>query len=313
MACLPIAGLVRIQVRVNVRQGLPSTCAPIVGKLDPGTLLRVVALVAGEEVQGNVSWYRTDTCDYVWSGACGPLETASAASIAPESHAGCPPSPAGSPGALAVPMVVDLSHFDTVTSFALARSRGVVGVIHKASQGIDVQDATYRDRRQWALEAGLLWGAYHFGTGDDPVRQADYFLQCAQPDCRTLVALDYESYPSSQMTTDGARRFLEEVERRLGRKAVLYSGSTIKEALGAEHDGFFGSHRLWLSEYGPIPHVQASWRTYWLWQYTDGSVGPEPRTAPGVPGAFDPQQRSYALDCNYYQGTPEQLADEWAA
>lgn len=312
MSSLPIAGFVRIQVRVNIRQGLASTSAPIAGKLDPGTVLSVVARVAGDEVQGNADWYRAATGGYVWSGACGPLEAAPVAAIAPDAPWGSPAVPTGAPSALAVPMVVDLSHYDMVTSFALARSRGVGGVIHKASQGVDMLDGSYRDRRQWALEAGLLWGAYHFGTGDPAGLQADHFLQCAQPDDRTLVALDFERYPSSQMTADGARQFLEQIEQRLGRRAVLYSDATIKDALGAEPNGFFGSHRLWLSEYGPAPHVQASWRTYWLWQYTDGSAGPEPRSAPGIPGVLD-AQGGYRLDCNYYQGTPEQLAGEWAS
>lgn len=43
-----------------------------------------------------------------------------------------------------------------------------------------------------ALEAGLLLVAYHFGTAEDPMAQADYPLQCVEPDARTLLVLDLE-------------------------------------------------------------------------------------------------------------------------
>ena len=42
---------------------------------------------------------------------------------------------------------------------------GIVGVIHKATQGTTYVDETYASRRVEALACGLLWGAYHFGVG----------------------------------------------------------------------------------------------------------------------------------------------------
>jgi len=48
------------------------------------------------------------------------------------------------------------------------------------------------------------------------------------------------------------------VADKLGRKPVLYSGHLIKEKLGNKTDAFFGSHRLWLAQYGPDPVVQKS-------------------------------------------------------
>ena len=124
----------------------------------------------------------------------------------------------------------------------------------------------------------------------------------------TLVALDYEDTPGNQMTLAQARQFLTLVEKELGRKAVLYSGHLIKAGLGNKKDPFFGAHRLWLAQYSPTPVVQKSWSTYWLWQYTDGAKGPDPKKVPGIPG--DSKNR---LDCDHYEGTAAALKADWAS
>lgn len=95
--------------------------------------------------------------------------------------------------------VVDLYQGDTVSDFDKAARAGVWGIIHKASTGATGWDRKYAERRQKAVAAGLLWGAYHWGTGIDVKRQVDNFLKRAAPDSNTLVALDYEDDPN-QMT-----------------------------------------------------------------------------------------------------------------
>jgi len=206
--------------------------------------------------------------------------------------------------------VVDLYHNDNVTSFADAAAAGCWGIIHKATTGGTGQDPAYAQRRTQALGAGLLWGAYHWGTAHQPVSdQVDNFLSVAKPDANTLVALDYEETQGNQMTLDQARQFLTLLDQRLGRKAVLYSGGLIKQQLGSTPDPFFGSHRLWLAQYGTLtPTVQCSWKKPWLWQYTDSVAGTPPNHMPGIPG-----DASGNLDCNSYDGPRAQLAAEWAS
>ena len=206
------------------------------------------------------------------------------------------------------PTVVDLYHADRVTSFKTAATAGIVGVIHKATTGATGKDAKYADRRKPALDAGLLWGAYHWGTAADVASQVDNFLTAAKPDANTLVALDFETTKGNQMTLDQARQFLTLIAQKLGRKAVIYSGNLLKESLGNQKDAFFGSHRLWLAQYGDTPVVQKSWSKFWLWQYTDGIAGPEKRTVDGIPGNEKGQ-----LDCDFYAGTAAQLKAEWAS
>ena len=204
--------------------------------------------------------------------------------------------------------VVDIYHNDTVTSFQQAADSGLWGIIHKATTGATGTDPEYANRRKPALDAGLLWGAYHWGTNADVSAQVENFLDTAQPDETTLVALDFEETEGNQMTLDQARQFLTGVAAALGRKPVLYCGGLFKSEMGNTVDPFFGSHRLWLAQYGPNPVAQASWNTYWLWQYTDSLTGLGPNKVNGIPGDANGN-----LDCNSYVFTKAQLIKEWAS
>ena len=85
------------------------------------------------------------------------------------------------PGSAGLDAVIDISHNVTVTDFTLVRRRSnILGVIHKATEGGDYVDQSYSVRRPQAEAAGLLWGAYHFGTRQYPgARQANAFLATA--------------------------------------------------------------------------------------------------------------------------------------
>jgi len=302
VAELPIIGHVTVKALANVRQGAPTLSAPVIYKLAAGDTVEIGAFTAGDTIQGNANWFRLATGGYLWSGACGRV-------VAPGSDMATP-SGSRAPQALAldrIPLVVDLYHGDGVTSFAEAKTAGVVGIIHKATTGATGQDDAYRGRRQPALQAGLLWGAYHWGTAAPVEDQVQNFFDWARPDAHTLVALDFEAAPGNQMSLDGARQFCQSVFAKLGRRPVLYSGNTLRSALGQTVDTFFGSHRLWLSQYSDSPTVQRSWSTFWLWQYTDGTSGPGLKAVPGLPG-----NRKGELDCNFFAGSPEELREQWA-
>jgi lysozyme len=204
--------------------------------------------------------------------------------------------------------VVDLYQNDRVTSFQKAADSGIWGIIHKATTGATGKDAKYSSRREPAKAAGLLWGAYHWGTAANVAKQVDNFLKTAQPDDKTLIALDYEVTSGNQMTVAQAREFMKLVAEKIGRKPVLYSGHLIKEDLGNKKDAFFGSHRLWLAQFSQDPVVQKSWDSFWIWQYTDKTTGLKPNKVPGLPG-----DTAGNLDCNSYSGARTKLEAEWAS
>lgn len=203
-------------------------------------------------------------------------------------------------------LVVDLSHHNGPVNFTAAKAAGVAGIIHKATQGTGYADPTYAARRAAAKKAGLLWGAYHFGTSAAPAAQLQNFLSVAAPDDDTLVALDLEmneGTPANSMTLAQGKEFLTAIEAKLGRKAVLYGGSYLKAALAGKKDAYLGQHRLWWAQYGNAALIPPTWQAYWLWQFTDGHNGPPPHSVPGLGSP----------DCDTYDGTPAQLASDWAS
>jgi lysozyme len=200
-------------------------------------------------------------------------------------------------------VVVDISHHNGNVDLVKAKQSGIVGVIHKATQGNSMLDNKYETNRQKAQAAGLLWGAYHFGTKADGAAQADFFLSKANADGQTLLVLDYEPNGNLTMTLDQARAFVSRVNQVTGRFPGLYSGSLIKEQLGGKPaDPILSQCFLWLAQYANAPvHIPQTWATWTLWQYTDGVAGPGPHTVDGI-GACDRDQ---------FNGTLEQLQTLW--
>ena len=179
-------------------------------------------------------------------------------------------------------VVIDLSHFNDVTSFTEIQQSGLVGVIHKATEGTGWSDPTYASRKQQALAAGLLWGAYHFGVNEDGAAQAQYFLSIVKPGPQDLLALDFEQNPSSQMTIAQAEQFVEEIYSKTGRYPGFYSDALVGSLLGSTQNSILGNCWFWRAEYGDSsPSVPPTWTAWTMWQYTEsGSV-------PGIGGACD--------------------------
>lgn len=180
-------------------------------------------------------------------------------------------------------VVVDLSHFNGNIDLAQAKGAGIVGVIHKATQGTSFTDPFYQTNREKARQAGLLWGAYHFGVGGDGVEQADHFLQVVQPEAQDLVVLDFEANGQGpSMTLEEARAFVTHISQALSRFPGFYSGYYIKELLGTSTDPVLAKCWFWLSQYGQTAVVPANWPAWTMWQYTDGALGSPPYEVPGI-------------------------------
>jgi lysozyme len=180
-------------------------------------------------------------------------------------------------------VVVDISHHNGRIDFAKVKESGIVGVIHKATQGQTGIDRKYESNRKAALKEGLLWGAYHFGTGSDGVRQAENFLKVSEPDKDTLFVLDFESNPTGpSMDLGEAHAFVTHVNEKTGRFPGFYSGHDIKRVLGSRKDELLVKCWFWLAQYGSTAVVPPTWSTWTMWQYTDGNAGPTPHDVPGI-------------------------------
>lgn len=216
------------------------------------------------------------------------------------------------------PLVIDLYHGDGVENFIATKRSGILGVIHKASQGTSTVDHLYAPRRAAWLEgpqcelpngdlAQPLWGAYHFYTGGGAA-EADFFLHTTQPDERTLLALDWEPVPPHGATPGrvGVVEFITYIHVKTGQWPVVYSGNSAKEALGTSRNSVLAPCRLWLAQYGRKWTVQRTWQEPWLWQNNGDNYGPGPHTIPGIAGLCD-------NNCLTGSMTPARLIAEWSS
>lgn len=216
--------------------------------------------------------------------------------------------------------VLDLYHGDNrdrMPDFTAIKALGVLGIIHKASQGIHTLDPQYTVRRKAAQDGGLLWGAYHFLDSSDAADQADFFLSHAGVSSGDpiLLAADYEDEPRGNTAVlHQLMTFVQAVDQASPSQCVIYSSNRIRETLlphpGGHmaanmigHEDFFAKHRLWLAEYGPHLNVPWPWRKEdgsgaWLWQWKEnGRVNP-------ILGD---------VDLNFFDGTFEQLSNSWVS
>jgi lysozyme len=199
--------------------------------------------------------------------------------------------------------VIDISHHNGTIDLSNAQRAGVVGIIQKATQGTTYSDPTYQPNFQQAQTLSLLWGAYHFGNGDDGIAQADYFLSAVQPAASTLLVLDFESNTAgSTMSLQDARDFVTHIQAATGRWPGLYGGSYLKEQLGSQADPILQNCWLWLAQYGPTAVLPPGWDTWTLWQFVDGIIVKDPSPIPGI----NPCDRDYFID------TQAVLQAKWA-
>ena len=196
--------------------------------------------------------------------------------------------------------VVNLSHYDLMQpDFVGMKSEGIVAVIHEATYPPFQRDARYRERQVAAMQAGLLWGAYHFGDATNPIGQADHFLGVVAasmpaplgPEKRRpgmLLVLDFEKnghYPGGTMTVAQAVAFVERIRERTGKYPGLYcSEYRLRQMLygrnvTAAQRRALTNCWLWIANYHFQPRTTAPWDQWHLWQYCGDGKSDLPRSA----------------------------------
>jgi lysozyme len=222
--------------------------------------------------------------------------------------------------------VVNLSHYDMMRpDFTAMKREGIIGVIHEASYPRLERDAKYLDRQMGALQAGLLWGAYHYGDATDPVRQADHFLNVvasawgqagsAARAPGVLLVLDFEKnghYPGGTMRVDQAVAFVERIRQRTGVYPGVYSGEYhLGQVLNSPRvtnaqKRTLTNCWLWIANYHKEPRATAPWSYWALWQYCGDGRGARPRSAYPISVA-----NIKKAERNIFRGSQSDLQEFW--
>ncbi|MGZ5433017.1 MAG: glycoside hydrolase family 25 protein [Thermoanaerobaculia bacterium] len=199
--------------------------------------------------------------------------------------------------------VIDISHFNGSPDWTKVRAAGIQGVIHKATQGTTHVDSTFATARKDVPASGLLWGAYHFGTGDTSgTNQAQFFLDTVKPDAHTLCAIDFESNPTgTPMTLAEMLDWIAAVEKATGRAPVVYGGKSLLFGdIASSPEPALAKCPLWIAQYtsaaAPSAIPPQVWKTWTLWQYTESG------TVDGITGHVDRER---------FNGTADELTAWW--
>ena len=151
--------------------------------------------------------------------------------------------------------VLDLSHWNENVDLRAVKHAGVVGVIHKVTEGDGYQDPTYKNSCIDATNAGLKWGAYHFMRPGDMQEQVQFFVHTVGLSVSTLYAADYED---ENISISQLKEFLRTVRDLTSRPPVLYGGYVLKENI-SDPDPELADYPLWLAHYTTADRL--SWPT----------------------------------------------------
>lgn len=189
------------------------------------------------------------------------------------------------------PTVIDLSHYQPHVDLLTARNNGILGLIHKATEGTSWTDGLYTARKANAATLGLAFAAYHFLKPGNIPQQAANFLKFADPPKGGRVFIDYEAPGLKLDDLKAMISAIELLDRTL--EIGIYGGSLLEQHVGNAADPILSKYPLWTAQYttGAITWPKNTWPKWSLWQYTD---------AADVPGVGK-------CDGNVFNGSDENL------
>ena len=192
------------------------------------------------------------------------------------------------------PIVIDVSHHQPdPIDWTRVRHSGTMGVILKATEGVDYEDPTYGVRAAEARNAGLFVSAYHFLRPGDISAQMDSFVATANLPRGGRLVVDFED-PAS--TFDELEEAVLHLFAMRDYQVTVYGSNVLVDACKGQYSEVLGKTALWQARYSSTPPQVPTniWPTWSLWQYTDEAI---------VDGITGP------CDANRWNGDPDALAN----
>ena len=162
---------------------------------------------------------------------------------------------------------IDVSHYQGRIDWRAVEAEGIGFAYMKATEGATFTDPTFR--RNWAAagETRIVRGAYHrFRAGRDGAAQADHFLAVVslrEGDLPPVLDVESTDGVSDARLVRGVRAWLAEVERRTGKRPIVYTKPGFRRAhLGTALDDY----PLWIAEYGVDSPSVDPWH---FWQHSE--------------------------------------------
>jgi lysozyme len=179
---------------------------------------------------------------------------------------------------------IDTSFYQPRVSWDQVEKSGRGYAFIKATEGITLTDSQFAKSWAAALAAKVSRGAYHFYVpSDDPVKQADFFLErvgaIGAGDLPPMLDWEESSHEPPGVVVSRARQWLDRVETKTGRVPVIYTYPWYWSSIG--NPAGFDRYPLFIANYNVrCPFVPLPWKTWTFWQEAVGAT-------PGVIGQAD--------------------------
>jgi GH25 family lysozyme M1 (1,4-beta-N-acetylmuramidase) len=171
---------------------------------------------------------------------------------------------------------IDVSSYQATLNLALV---SYDFVLIKATEGLGYVNPYCDQQFQAAKAQGKKIGVYHYADGNDPVAEANYFVDnCKGYIHEAIFMLDWEG--EGTQYTQWALTFLRQVEARIGYKPVIYMSEYVVNAydwsavvagdyglVAAKYSDYEIDNNYDMSHAGKMPDVKW-WDFYLMWQWT---------------------------------------------
>lgn len=233
-------------------------------------------------------------------------------------------------------LVIDAYKDNYLDCAKLSREPRVVGIIYRVTQGSGSDAKKYFEMKRKCKDThNFKWGSFHVGKLGNPERQAQFYIDTAQPGDDEVIALDIEGLGGNNMTLEEATRFIKKIFELTGRYPLLYVMGAVRDEIIRKYEpnndfAIFEKTPLWYPRYcnniscyfsptRPAPVLDK----YLFWQFASEqncrsrkvrrggtcsaarcplNTCPLPRPLSGTDGD---------MDVNVYNGTVEELRNKW--
>jgi len=161
-----------------------------------------------------------------------------------------------------------LTVIDVSSHQASYATKGVDGVIVKATEGVSYTNPQHAAQVKQGRDAGLVVGHYHYVNGGSSMTaQADHFLQQAGAQNDEILVLDWEETAVSSDEKDDFLKYLK--SKAGGRRVLLYCSQNFwlhRDTSSYAADG------LWVAQYNGQPGKPAIKAQWVMHQYTSSPI-----------------------------------------
>lgn len=144
---------------------------------------------------------------------------------------------------------IDIYSGNGNVDFNAVKASGVDIIYIKATEGITYTDITYKDFYSRAKAAGLKVGFYHFLRANNPVNEAQHFLNTVgnlNVDCKYAIDVEVTMGQNKEKISSNVKQFADYLKSK-GKDVCVYTYSSFYRG---SLDDTVKDLPLWIAEYG---------------------------------------------------------------